>query len=73
MVYMIHPINIGAKFYMGDLDNFFLTFPNTLSLISTIFITFYWQELLHKYNTNFGNTVLNNLGNFASQSLDLFV
>ena len=60
MVYMVAPLDFRA-FYPWSVELWFLDIPNTLSLLTTLLITFYWAEIVSVVPDQLSTRIINNI------------
>ena len=61
---MIDPLDFGKPFMPWPAATWFVDTPNILSLLSTLLITFYWQEIISVMGDRLSNKLINNLCKF---------
>jgi hypothetical protein len=59
--YMVGPLDFGIIYMPWSALTWFISTPNILSLLSTLLITFYWQEILSEMADQLSNKLINNL------------
>jgi uncharacterized membrane protein len=58
---MVGPLDFGIVYMPWSVGTWFVDTPNILSLLSTLLITFYWQEILSVMVDRLSNKLINNL------------